>query len=495
MGPRWDVWKAWTIVCIPLMPQETFKLLTLGGIPADTTPPTCGHVAFAQSTGSSGAFGNVSCSFSGFIEMQSSIMGTQILVSNLPSVDSGGYAGGGGYANQITYLAHWDVGHNSDWSGLVDIMPANGDEVYMCATAVNAAKINTTNCTKAIVWDEEVPTVQIWLWNPVTLEYYQPQCREFCGTVEVGCVLPPNNSMCDTAFTAETDYISFQMRVTDGPVAARHTIASVSWAIRDTHNVVNPSAQAEDLVYVFTQAFDDLSLITSNGRLNQSSTSFKFEHGKSYWIHVYACDQVGNCGWTVSHPIFTDHSPPLGQAEALYPYVIPDRDTNTSADGISYFLTQQMYVRPAWNVFPNNPPKPLSNQFTPHVDPTWCESPSSKPWYFEFKQPCDTFAWQRELGRTEFYVYHLTIMPWLTTRTLVAGPVNAAPGTSWGATLVPNGGLTLGETYQIEVLFQNRAGLVSKLTSPNLVADWTFPFCTMPGLVSCRLRAKRKGLA
>ena len=293
-GMYWATWRAWNIVCVPLMPAETFLLVQIGGTPADTTPPTSGPVRLQQAH-ATGAAGNITLHFSGFIELNSKVLGMQLLVSNRPYADSGGYTENtlANFASdnmQVAYVQHWLAGHNSMWSGLLSTMPASGETVYMCATAVNSAKINTTNCTGGTVWDLDPPTVEMWLWNPANHSYYQPECREVCKGGGAGCRYPPNISMCDTAFTSERQYVQFQLRIRDTPVASEHTIASLSWALRETHYVANTDPNASDLVFVFAEELDKPHLLSQNPLFHLSSSTFALEHGHQYWIHVHACD-------------------------------------------------------------------------------------------------------------------------------------------------------------------------------------------------------------
>ena len=483
-GFEWQTWKAWTIVCIPLMPPLTFKLFTVGGLPADTTPPVIGPVTAYQAK-QSGAIGNVSAAFSGFLEPDSKILGFQVLVSSTPVTDSGGYSMYNASAKwdpPIVYLQDWNEGDVTMWSGLVSRLPESGSDVYVCATAVNVALYNSTNCSSAFIWDGKAPDVEFFMWNPVTKAYYQPACRWSCKPEnEPRCQKAPNISMCDTSFSPETNRVEFQITLSDTPAKARSSIASLGWTILSTHlpgfgNGTKPKDM--NLVYNFRREYDDLTLL-GNRRITLTSKTFTLVSGGRYWIHLHVCDTPGNCKWYVSYPIFIDQSPPLGQAESKYPNIVPDRTMNTSADGIAYYLTNSHYVRPAWNVFPGND-WPFFSDRIAHSDNTFCDN-EPEPWAFENKLPCGK-RWEQQLAKTTWSLYNVQENIFGTSRSLRVGPLPGTSGASWGSYKV-NPPLTLGAKYQLEVNFQNRAGLWSTLKSPVLTADWTWPICRMPGLV------------
>ena len=174
-----------------------------------------------------------------------------------------------------------------------------------------------------------------------------------------------------------------------------------------------------------------------------SGGQFTMEHKKVYWIHLHACDEVGNCGWKLSWPIFCDTTP--ATTNTLHPHIIPDSTFNTSADGLSYFLVNKNNLRPAWNTFPECYYTQCGD-VTAHFDNDWCETSldptlSGVPqWPFQNQLACPAYTWETELVGTSFSLYKLTdsgggadVKEW------VVGPVPYTPGSSYGNTLLTAG--------------------------------------------------------
>ena len=433
----------------------------------------------------SGAIGNVSASFSGFLEPDSKILGFQVLVSSTPVTDSGGYSMYNASAKwdpPIVYLQDWNEGDVAMWSGLLSRLPESGSDVYVCATAVNVALYNSTNCSSAFIWDGKAPDVEFFMWNPVTKAYYQPACRWSCKPEnEPRCQKAPNISMCDTSFSPEKSRVEFQITLTDTPATARSSISSLGWTILSTHLPgVRQRHQAEG--HEPGLQFPPRVRRPHAPGQQEDHTHLKDLYARQRWEvldpparlrHAWQLQMV--C--VISH--FVDQSPPLGQAESKYPNIVPDRTMNTSADGIAYYLTNSHYVRPAWNVFPGND-WPFFSDRIAHSDNTFCDN-EPEPWAFENKLPCGK-RWEQQLAKTTWSLYNVQENIFGTSRSLRVGPLPGTSGASWGSYKV-NPPLTLGAKYQLEVNFQNRAGLWSTLKSPVLTADWTWPICRMPGLV------------
>lgn len=221
------------------------------------------------------------------------------------------------------------VGENSDEETMgTTTVPSSGQEVHVCVEATNADSKKTMKCSNVpLVWDVSPPSVKTWLWDSGQAVYVS-----------------------GSAFGNSSFLVRFQMAIGDIPAASANGVASVSWGIassqmdapdesfqslEDEHLATIAALKGVDLVDAHKQRFTivhDLFLDKPEG----------LRHNTKYYVHVYSCDTLGNCGMHYSAPLLIDLTAPVAPA-------VKSILANRRAQAHVPVWTHSDNIRLAWN--------------------------------------------------------------------------------------------------------------------------------------------------
>ena len=212
------------------------------------------------------------------------------------------------------------------WAGVLTAQPSASATIFGCVDAVNGAGLVTRVCHD-ITWDLTPPVMyDMWLFHTGFEQYMRPWCHN-------GCYGHADESVCDSpmpecygnnieAYSNSSTVFSFQITLGDEPQAANTLMGRVLFAISDKF-LQEPDGTFFDLGHGekldAVRGMSQSDVRAYERRLTIRASGLQLQHNTLYWVHIWACDKVGNCGMTIGYPFRTDLTPPV-----LPPKIYPD---------------------------------------------------------------------------------------------------------------------------------------------------------------------------
>ena len=461
--------------------------------------------------------------FSGFIEEESSLLNLDLIITSGPQDDDEQFFYGpcptllhdplaapcrSSHCTRHPHVLHWSVfrallrAETLDpaerWDGPLDKLPTHASRVMACVVVRNTVSLDAYKCTDPIAWDTMAPVIQaLSLANPLsvlrsdgtpTAAYIAPECPAIGPTDTPFPWGPPVQQyhLCEPAWTNSTGSIRFRMTMSD--VAPHYASIQLRWTVLDYR--AESFEESGDWIELSSK---NMSNYTSgcNGQLDSrycqgnvvlevgsnDVSAFTGAHDKVLYLHLWICDAYANCRMGWGYPMHVDQTPPPTPGPFVADYKLP-----TTVDNVHHFFVDEYRLALAWS--PSEADSMAGQAGSDNV-------PTGGPIIDPESGP--TFA------TYEIYRLHPSDTP-----TLFYGTLNASC-TGSGGFVVPRGGgcgfqpygkvqvrpptdpnpygfpsLELGAQYRVEVHLYNRAGSVTHLRPPPVMADYTPPTYSMP---------------
>ena len=328
----------------------------------------------------------------------------------------------------------------------------SGARIHACAIATSVGGSREV-CAPSFVWDSTPPVIgAMWVYSPMYRSFFRPLCAGAWEDCHLHGHLPGPNAI----FVNSAGEIRFQLAIHDEPASANTAFGEVLWGISSSR-LSSPNSNFRSIGNS-RQLEQRRGLGRNWNRITVEAYDLSLRHNTRYWIHIWACDKIGNCGMTRSYPILVDLTPPT-------------KPNRIFADGQVQETTGFMWadeIRPAWYT------PGLTSGLQPVPDPE--SSPSYSRWrvvelHLDGSITNPGFAAN---GR---------VLPPPTTFSNDGEWMNVTQ-VSQGRIQGLTGQLTLGGSYLLQLQVTNLAGGLTNMWSELAIADWTLPTCVAPKLVA-----------